>query len=287
MNMRLPARLFKRKADSHKGDYGRVLILAGSRAYAGAPCLCAESALRAGAGLVTLGVPEGLYNVIASKVIPEVIVLPLPDAGKSVFCRSAVKNAAQSSKKADCVLLGPGLSVDRQAQEFVFSLIGLLDTPLVIDADGINSLALRPGLLKTSENEIVLTPHPGEMAALCKCSSAEVQRNRKKVAKDFATRYNVTLVLKGNDTVVVSGRGDCYVNSTGNPGMATAGSGDCLAGILAAFIGQGIAPYDAARMAVYIHGLAGDLAARDKTQVSLIASDIIDYLPKAFILAQK
>lgn len=280
--MRLPALLSKRKSDSHKGDYGRVLILAGSRAFVGAPCLCAESALRAGAGLVTLGVPQGLYNVIASKAAFEVIVLPLPDTAEFTFSRSAAGAIAGISKKADCVLLGPGLSVNRQTQDLVFSLIGSLDVPLVIDADGLNCLAARPGVLKNAKSDIILTPHPGEMAALCKCSTTEVQNSRKKVAKDFATRYNVTLVLKGHQTVVVSSRGEFYVNHTGNPGMATAGSGDCLAGVLAAFVGQGAKPYDAACLAVHIHGLAGDLAAKDKTQISLIASDIIEYLPKAF-----
>jgi len=231
---------------------------------------------------VTLGVPQGLYNVIASKAAFEVIVLPLPDTAEFTFSRSAAGAIAGISKKADCVLLGPGLSVNRQTQDLVFSLIGSLDVPLVIDADGLNCLAARPGVLKNAKSDIILTPHPGEMAALCKCSTTEVQNSRKKVAKDFATRYNVTLVLKGHQTVVVSSRGEFYVNHTGNPGMATAGSGDCLAGVLAAFVGQGAKPYDAACLAVHIHGLAGDLAAKDKTQISLIASDIIEYLPKAF-----
>ncbi|MBI5872736.1 MAG: NAD(P)H-hydrate dehydratase [Candidatus Omnitrophica bacterium] len=278
----MPAPLFNRKIDSHKGDYGHVLILAGSQRFVGAPVLSAASALKAGAGLVTLGVPHGLYPVIASKVAPEAMVLPLPQTRELSLSAAAFKEIKDFSSKTDCVLLGPGLSIKSGTRQLVCSLTDSLDVPLVIDADGLNCLTGRLDILKRAKMDVVLTPHPGEMADLCGYSVGDVQNKRKKVAKDFALRYNITLVLKGYETVVASSHGEVYVNHTGNPGMATAGSGDCLAGILAAFIGQGIPAYDAARLAVYVHGLAGDLAAKDKTQICLVASDIIEYLPKAF-----
>jgi NAD(P)H-hydrate epimerase len=280
--MRLPAPLSNRKIDSHKGDYGHVLILAGSQCFVGAPVLSAASALKAGSGLVTLGVPQGLYSVIAAKVAPEVMVLPLPQTRELSLSTAAFREIKDFSSKTDCVLLGPGLSVKSETRQLVCSLVDSLDVPLVVDADGLNCLTGRLDILKRAKKDIVLTPHPGEMANLCGYSVSDVQNKRKKVAKDFALRYNITLVLKGYETVVASSHGEVYVNHTGNPGMATAGSGDCLAGILAAFIGQGIPAYDAARLAVYVHGLAGDLAAKDKTQICLVASDIIEYLPKAF-----
>lgn len=285
--MLLPARLSQRRVDSHKGDYGHVFILAGSRRFVGAACLCAESAMRAGAGSVTLGIPEGLYSVIASKVSYEIMFLPLPQTAQMSLSPGALKEIKDFSKSADCVLLGPGLSTHPDTQRLLRSVIGKIQTPMIIDADGLNALAGHADVLKEVKGPVVLTPHPGEMARLCDCSDRDIQENRKKVAKDFALRYNVTLVLKGFQTVVASGDGEVSVNATGNPGMATAGSGDCLAGILAALMGQGLPAYDAARIAVYAHGLAGDLAVRDKTQISLIASDIIAYLPKAFKTLQK
>jgi NAD(P)H-hydrate epimerase len=231
--------------------------------------------------------PEGLYPVIASKVSCEIMFLPLPQTSQTSLSPKAFKEIKDFSEDADCVLLGPGLSTHPDTQRLARSCVAKLVTPMIVDADGLNALAGHTDVLKDVRTSLVLTPHPGEMARLCDRSGRDIGENRKKVAKDFALRYNVTLVLKGFQTVVASGDGEIYINATGNPGMATAGSGDCLAGILAALMGQGLPAYDAARIAVCVHGLAGDLAARDKTQISLIASDIIAYLPKAFQALQK
>ncbi len=279
--MRLPARLFNRKADSHKGDFGHVFILAGSERFVGAACLCAQSAMRAGAGLVTLGIPRSLHPIAASK-LTEAMTLALPETKNKSLSKGALREIKDFSKKAGCLLMGPGLSDDPETQQLIRDLIVEIDLPLVLDADALGALSGHLAILKSLKNKAVLTPHPGEMARLCGLCVDEVQASRNKVANDFAFRYNNTLILKGHRTVVASPHKKCYTNTSGNPGMATAGSGDCLAGILAAFLAQGLEAYAASCAAVYIHGLAGDLAAREKTQISLIASDIIEYLPKAF-----
>lgn len=282
MNMPLPAPLSQRRADSHKGDYGHVFVLAGSKRYIGAACLCAESALKAGAGLVTLGVPCELYPIIASKAAREVMYLPLAQTSGSALAFRALKEIREFSKKADCLLLGPGLSTDPDTMRLVRSVAAACDVPMVLDADALKAIAEDIGVLKKRGAATVLTPHSGEMAKLCGRDVGGAERARKKVAKDFALRYNIALILKGHRSVVASGDGHLFVNTTGNPGMATAGSGDVLSGILAAFLAQGIPVFDAARLAACLHGLAGDLAAKDKTQVCLMASDIIEYLPRAF-----
>jgi hydroxyethylthiazole kinase-like uncharacterized protein yjeF len=279
--MRLPARLFKRPADANKGDFGHVFILAGSRCFTGAAGLCANAALRAGAGLATLGIPESLHPIFASR-LTEVMTLPLPQTKEASLSEKALRVISLFLKKADCLLIGPGLSQNISTQRLIRSVVQAASVPLVIDADGLNALAGHLDILKKLKNELILTPHPREFSRLASIPVQKVQEERKQVAKDFALRYNMTLVLKGNRTVVASPQGRIYINPTGNPGMATAGSGDVLAGIIAAFLAQGFNCFDSARMAVYLHGLAGDLAAKDKTEISLIASDIIEYLPKAF-----
>ncbi len=280
--MRLPAQLLHRKLDTHKGDYGRVLILAGSKRYVGAACLSAKSALRSGAGQVILGVAEGIYSIVASKVAPEVIILPLAQTGELALSSRALKGISEIIKSADCVLIGPGLARNSDTEKLVYSIIESVNVPLVIDADALNAVADNLRILDKAKSDIIMTPHPGEMSRLCRLAIEQVQKDRKKVAKNFALRYNITLILKGFNTIVASNTGNLFVNKTGNPGMATAGSGDVLAGIVSAFLGQALKPFDAACFAVHVHGLAGDLAAKDMTQTSLIASDLIDYLPKAF-----
>jgi len=274
-------RLFNRKLCAHKGDFGHVFILAGSESFMGAACLCSQSALRSGAGLVTLGVPRSLHS-IASLKLTEVMTLPLPETRQATLGKKALIEIKAFLKKADCLLMGPGLSRHPDTQRLIRRVLMVCDKPVVLDADALIALARHLDTFKRLKSVAVLTPHPGEMAYLLGITVKDVQNNRKKVAKEFALRYNTILVLKGHQTIVASPEGKTYINNTGNPGMATAGSGDVLAGTLAAFLGQGMPAYQAACSAVYVHGLAGDLAARDKTEVSLIASDIIEYLPKAF-----
>lgn len=277
--MRLPTRLRRRKPDSHKGDYGHILIIAGSLRYSGAGLLCAKAALAAGAGLVTLALPRSVCLAILKTKPDELMLLPVSQTRDASISSKAFRTLSDFSKKIDMIAVGPGLSMDTSTQTLVRKLIKTLRKPMVIDADGLNALAERPPF-KLPPGAII-TPHPGEMARLIGIPARVIEKKRKEVAKNFAARYNSTVVLKGRRTFVAGPDGRIYVNTTGNPGMATAGSGDVLTGIIAALGAQGLDAFEAAKYGVYLHGLAGDLAVRKKTQLSLIASDIIDFLPKA------
>jgi ADP-dependent NAD(P)H-hydrate dehydratase / NAD(P)H-hydrate epimerase len=282
--MRLPTRLLRRKADSHKGDFGHVFILAGSARFSGAAVLCAEAAMRSGAGLVTLGIPKGINSSVIKIKPKEVMTLPLPETKTGSLGSLAYKKIRYFCKNIDILALGPGLSQEKETQQLIRKVITTTDVSAVIDADGLNALKGRLDLLKKRQikgSQTLITPHPGEMARLLGVSVAEVQKNRKDIAKKFANEYNVTIVLKGRNTVVAGPHSRIYINKTGNPGMATAGSGDVLTGMIAAFFGQGLNSFEAAKHAVYLHGLAGDLAAKEKTRISLIASDIIEKIPEA------
>ncbi len=276
-----PALFFDRKKQTHKGDYGHVLIVAGSRSYTGAALLCSEAAMRSGAGYVTLAFPESLQGVIACGA-REVVTLPLRSTAQQSVSERALPQLMPVLKKSDCLLAGCGMSRHPSTQALIRSLVRRASTPVVVDADGLNAVAGHLGILRGLKHPVVLTPHAGEMERLCGRRIDAAPAARKEVAKDFALRYNVTLILKGHRSLVYSSRGRLYENTTGNPGLATAGSGDVLSGIVAAFLGQGMEPFEAACRAVYIHGLAADLAAKEKTQPAMIASDVIEYLPKAF-----
>lgn len=282
--MRLPTLLSRENLNAHKGDFGHVFILAGSPRFSGAAVLCCLGALRSGAGLVTLGIPESLNDVFIKIKPREAMTLPLPETKEKTLSLSGYKKIKVFAKTVDVLVLGPGLSRNRSTQSLVRQIVSKTARPMVIDADGLNALA---GNLKTLDArrlksyDTILTPHPGEMARLLRVSVKKVQSQRRDIARKFAKDHKVTLVLKGHDSVVADHQGKLYINKTGNPGMATAGSGDVLTGMIGSFLGQGLSAYDAAKLAVYLHGLAGDLAAREKTQVSLIASDIIDKIPEA------
>lgn len=276
-----PAPFFDRKRQTHKGDYGHVLIVAGSRCYTGAAHLCSRAAMRAGAGYAVLAFPETLQGIIGPGA-REVVTLPLRSTTQQSVSEKALPQIIPALKRADCLLVGCGMSRHPSTQVFIRSLVRRVSGPVVVDADGLNALAGHLDILKGLRVSAILTPHRGEMERLSGLRIDDTAASRKKVAKDFALRYNVTLILKGHRTLVCSSRGRLYENMTGNPGLATAGSGDVLSGIVTAFVGQGMEPFEAACRAVYIHGLAADLAVKDKTQPGMIASDVIDYLPKAF-----
>ncbi|MFH1654988.1 MAG: NAD(P)H-hydrate dehydratase [Candidatus Omnitrophota bacterium] len=276
--MRLPTQLLRRKANSHKRDFGHILILAGSRGMIGAAVLCAKAALRSGAGLVTVGLPKELISVIPKSIF-EAMTKPLSQTNQGSLSLKAYSQIRGFLSRVDVLVLGPGLSQNISTQKLVRKLIfENQDLPMVIDADGINALV---GHLKKFQGMRILTPHPGEMAGLLNLTTQAVQRKRKEVSLSFVKRYNSLLVLKGHKTIVVDPESRVYINNTGNPGMATAGSGDVLTGIIGSLLGQGLMPFEAAKFAVYIHGLAADLAVKEKTQLGLIASDIIDYIPEA------
>ena len=276
--MRLPTQLLLRKLNTHKGDFGHIFILAGSIRYSGAALLCAEAAMRAGAGLVTIGLPESLSLALIKRKPKEVMILPLPETKQGNLSLQAFNKINFFLKDINVVVIGPGLGQEKSTQSLIRKLVSKITVPVVIDADGLNALTLN---LKLLEPNMILTPHPGEMSRLSGKSVKEIQGDRLKVTRSFAKAHKVTLVLKGHNTVVSDFSGNTYVNRSGNPGMATAGAGDVLSGVIAAFLGQGLDLFKAAKFGVYLHGLAGDLAAKEKTQLSLIASDIIDKLPQA------
>ncbi len=285
--------LLHRRRDTHKGDYGHILILAGSAGFSGAAVLCANAAMRCGAGLVSLGVPEGLYSIIARKAYPEVMVKPLAQTKDRTLSLKAYPAIMALARKADVLAIGPGLSRNSQTQKLVLKIVRDIrpsttlgvSKPLVLDADALNALAGHLAILrlKTGDRrpETILTPHPGEFSRLIGRPLAYVQKNREMLAKRFASDYNVILILKGHRTIIASPKAKAYVNETGNPGMSSAGSGDVLTGMIAALLGQGLNGLDAARLGVSLHGAAGDLAAKEKTQAGMLASDIIENIPKA------
>ena len=269
-----------RKADTHKGSFGHVFVLAGSLGLTGAAYLSSQAAIRSGSGLVTCGIPESLNAIMEIKLL-EVMTLPLPETKDRSFACSALEKILKFSEQINCLALGPGISRNKETQRLSREVIKKINTPLVLDADGIIAIAEIPDILKKRKSPSVLTPHPGEMARLLGKATAYVQGNRVSVAQKFAKKYKSIVVLKGYRTVVTSPGGETYVNETGNSGMSTAGAGDVLTGMIASFIGQGMEPYSASVIGVYLHGKAGDLAARDIGQFGMIAGDILKKLPEA------
>jgi NAD(P)H-hydrate epimerase len=269
-----------READSHKGDFGRALLVGGSRGMSGAISLSGQAALRSGAGLVTLAVPRCVLDVVAS-IEPSYMTTPLVDDDDHI-AQSATRTVAGLAQNATAVALGPGLGRRPNLIELVVALYLEINKPMVIDADALFALAERKETLANPGGPRILTPHPGEFARLTGTLPEGPQRIT--AAAELALREpggKIIVVLKGHNTVVTDGT-RFSLNRTGNPGMATGGSGDVLTGIITALLCQGLAPFDAARLGVHVHGLAGDLAAEDLGQVSMIATDLIHYLPKAF-----
>ncbi len=279
--MQLPLPLLRNNPKHHKNDFGHVLILAGSSSMLGAAALVGLAAMRCGTGLTTIGVPKSLNSTLQQKISPVIMTLPLAETAQGSLSKTAYSTIMSKLKNVQVLALGPGLSRDEHTQKLILKIITHCPVPMVIDGDALTALAQNISILKKTTTPKVLTPHPGEMATLTGLRKDLIEKSRKKIAGDFAQNYNCTLVLKGHRSIVTSAKGELHVNSTGNVGMATAGSGDVLTGMIAAFLAQGLAAYDAARLGVYLHGLAGDLAAKEKTSISLIATDIIEKIPVA------
>ena len=272
-------RLAPRPADANKGMCGRVLVVAGSRGMSGAAVLCATAALRGGAGLVRVAVPQGIWKVVAVGN-PCYMTVPLADDSAGLFAVAAEAELLAQAASSDILAVGPGLGRSEAITRLVFALLGAAK-PMVLDADGLNAVLGRVGDLRARPAPLVLTPHPGEFSRLTGMPIAEIAAQRNDAAVNFAAAHNVVLVLKGNGTIVTDGR-RFYQNTTGNPGMATGGTGDVLTGLVAALLGQGLAAFEAAQLGVWLHGRAGDLARDDLGEASLIASDLLTYLPRAF-----
>jgi ADP-dependent NAD(P)H-hydrate dehydratase len=273
-------RLSPRPLDANKGTFGRVLVVAGSRGMSGAAVLCASAALRGGAGLVRLAVPEGILPIVAA-ANPCYTTAPLPQDVHGRLSGSALPELLELVRGNSVAELGPGLGQSAELGDMLAFVLEQTTTPLVLDADALNVLAGRLGALRKHRGPIVLTPHPGEFARLLGCDIPTVQARRQELAADFAHTHGVVVILKGHGTIVTDGR-RVYVNTTGNPGMATGGTGDVLGGLVAALLGQPLEPFAAAQLGVYLHGRAGDLAREQLGEVSLIASDLLEFLPRAF-----
>ncbi|MBN1794907.1 MAG: NAD(P)H-hydrate dehydratase [Candidatus Omnitrophica bacterium] len=271
----------ERKPDTHKGDVGAVFVVAGSLGMTGAACLCCEAALRSGCGLVKLGIPSSLNAICATK-LTEVMTRPLREDAGGVLSPDAEEEICECIEESDVVVIGPGLSRHRPTQLLVRSLLTRISKPVVLDADGLNALEEATDILLKKSCSLTVTPHPGELTRLLKKDIESIKRDRLSCAVTFARTYETTVVLKGHNTIVASPCGASYCNQTGNSGMATAGSGDVLTGVIAGLLAQGFTLYDSARMGVYIHGLAGDLAEQELGSYGLIAGDILGKIPLAF-----
>ena len=294
------ARFLKRKGEANKGDFGHVAVIAGSRGMVGAPSLVAHGAQRVGAGLVTVLTADSAQTMVAAK-LNEQMTLPLPDAD-GALTEAAFDAIAKFAEKATVLCIGPGLTQNEGTVKLVQRLLTEIEKPIILDADGLNALSQNPDLIdrrtKSDRAPLLITPHPGEAARLLGTSTGEVQSNRVATVKELARKYHAVAVLKGRFTLISDPSGKVIINTTGNPGMATGGSGDTLTGILGGLLSQAFAhgnktdsddeflqqsapPLEVAALGVYLHGLAGDIAAERIGNVGLIAGDIIEAVPAA------
>jgi yjeF C-terminal region, hydroxyethylthiazole kinase-related len=265
-----------RERDTHKGNYGHVLVIGGSKDFVGAPAISSLAALKSGAGLVTMAVPSCVAGMVSGRIL-EVIPLSLGDED-GYLGKVALDEVLTMIDRFDVVAVGPGLGMGEPVKAFMDGLIKNCPLPMVIDADGLNNI--EPTALIKSKAPVVVTPHPGEMARLTGRKTEDVNSDRINITREFTRRYKATCVLKGARTVIaVENR--YYIIPTGNPGMATAGSGDVLTGVIAGFIGQGFSPTDAAILGAYVHGLAGDMLAKKRGEYGITATDIASYIPVA------
>jgi len=274
-------RLKPRAADAHKGDFGKVCIIAGSIGMSGAAALAGKAALRAGAGLVRVATPKSILPIVAS-IEPSFTTIPLPEDNAGRIAASAANTILNLISDNDCIAFGPGLGITQGVSSVLERLLEQKGLRLIIDADGLNNLSKINDWPRKNKADIILTPHPGEMKRLWTgLFRNPLPADRKNQAIQMANKTGTTVVLKGKGTIVTDGE-KLYVNKTGNPGMATGGTGDVLTGVITALVGQGLSNFDAATLGVYVHGLAGDIAANKFGQINLIATDVIESLGEAF-----
>jgi NAD(P)H-hydrate epimerase len=267
-----------RHLDSHKGDYGHLLVIAGSVGKTGAAAMACETALRMGAGLVTLAIPKSL-NAIMEMKLTEVMTEPLPETPKQTLSLRAFNSILRLCENKKAVIIGPGVGTFKETQSLVLKLIRTINLPIILDADGLTALATQPKILPLAHRSLILTPHPGEMARLIRSTPKEVQNDRIGITRSFTQSHHVHLLLKGYRTLVATPKGEVFINPTGNPGMASGGTGDVLTGMIGGLVCQGYDILQSMQIAVFLHGLAGDKVARDLGEKSLIATDIIAKIP--------
>jgi hydroxyethylthiazole kinase-like uncharacterized protein yjeF len=276
----MAALLPARDPRAHKGSVGRVLVVGGSVGLTGAVALAARAASRSGAGTVQAAVPKSLNDLLEVKLTEEMTV-PLPETAERTLSMAALEPLLARASDADAVTLGSGLSRHRESAELARRVLAELERPVVVDADGLNACEGQAELIARASWPRVLTPHLGEMRRLTGVDTAQIEARRIDLTREWAQRWRCVLVLKGAPTVTASAEGQAAVNPTGNAGLATAGTGDVLTGVVASLLARGLSPYDAARLGVFLHGMAGDLAAAEKGPIGLVASDVIERLPHA------
>ncbi len=270
----------RREPDAHKGSCGKVAIIGGSEGMSGAVVLCTLGSLKSGAGLVKAGLP-GMVNYVLENCVTEAISVPLGKGACLGLQEGAKDRLTEMLSWADAVAVGPGMGVKDSSMEFLEYLLTKAETPLVLDADALNCISHNIELLGKVTAPVIITPHPGEMSRLTGMETKEIQYDRLNVAKTFAEKWGVIIVLKGANSVIAHPSGDIYINTSGNPGMASGGMGDVLTGIIASFMAQGAAPVEAACAAVYTHGRAGDALAGERGTQGIMATDLADYIPGA------
>jgi ADP-dependent NAD(P)H-hydrate dehydratase len=282
-DLKLP-QLPPRENESHKGDYGRALLIGGSRGMAGAISLSGMAALRSGAGLVKLAVPEVCLDTVA-RFEPSYMTIPLPCDSAGRLALAARDVLTEQIPAVTALACGPGLGRSKDLDELVAWLYSTVKQPMVFDADALNALASQPSILDSPGGPRVFTPHPGEFARLLGIARVEPE-DRGKLARELAGRTGGVVLVKGHETAITDGRQLAY-NTTGNPGMATGGSGDVLTGVITAFLCQGLSPFDAARLGAHVHGDAGDYAAAEIGMVGMIARDLLRRLPRAIRMVRE
>ena len=272
--------VFDRPDDANKGTLGSLLCICGSFGMAGAAIMAGKAALRCGLGLLKTALPKSIYPIAAGAIF-ESVFFPLEETPEGKISKNNIDFLLCEAEKSSAVLIGCGLSVCDDTEKLVNSFIENCAKPLVLDADALNCVAKNPDILKKA-NAPIITPHPGEMARLVKSTPKSVNENRAEIAADFAKEYGVVTVLKGAGTIIASPEGRVMINRTGNSGMATGGSGDVLAGMTGSLLAQGANPFAAAAAAIYLHGLAGDIAAEKLGRISMLPTDLINEISQAY-----
>ncbi len=269
-----------RAPDGNKGTFGQVLVIAGARGFSGAAAMAAISALKVGAGLVRLAAPEGIMNSLESKLL-EVVKIPLKQTPEETITHSAIDQLLPYLEKTNVVIIGPGITTHPETARFLFKFLPGIKKPLIIDADALNIIARNISFFKKIHSPFIITPHPGELSRLINLTPQKINKDRIDLAAKYARSFNGVLVLKGAPTIIASPEGEVYINPTGNSGLASAGSGDVLVGMIGGFLAQDATPTNAANLSVFLHGLCAELAMKDNNQYSLNAGDLIDYIPEA------
>jgi len=263
----------------HKGTFGKVLIISGSKKYTGAPVLVSLGALRSGCGLVYTAVPEP-FSVVVTTKLPEIVCLPIKTE-RGFFDKSSISQILEIESKADVVVVGPGLSVENETTDFIIELLSKIDKPLLLDADALNIISKTSKDLLRNLSNVVITPHLGEFSRLISKSTMEISENLVEMAESFAREYKLTLLLKGSTTIITNGE-KTFLNVTGNTGLAKGGSGDVLSGMISSFMAQGLSPLEAAICGVYLHGLSAEIYSEENSERTMIAEEIANNLPKIF-----